>query len=94
MLTAGAPILGPGGEFYGIAGLDIALEAIERIVGKADLQLSQLDGVVDDFAYLGSAQGRIIVHPDRSLMIGQNNPGGSVLDLPAGAEIMAAQSGS
>jgi serine phosphatase RsbU (regulator of sigma subunit) len=93
MFSANAPIFGPGGAFYGVSGVDITLDAIEHMVAKADLDIGQQHGVQEDFAYLVSAKGAIIVHPDRALMIGDGRPGAHVSTLPAGAEIMAADHG-
>ncbi len=93
MLSVNAPIFGREGEFYGVSGADITLQAIERLVAKVDLDLISETGVQDDFAYLVSAKGTVIVHPDRSLMISLNHPGASVAALPAGAAIMAAETG-
>lgn len=93
MLSVNAPILGAGGDFYGISGVDITLDSIERMVSKADLDLPEEAGKQSDFAYLVSAKGTIITHPDRSLMIGHDSVGASVLGMPGGQDIMAADSG-
>lgn len=93
MLSANAPIFSPAGVFYGVSGVDITLEAIELMVAKADLDIGQQNDVQADFAYLVSAKGAIIVHPDRTLMIGKDRPGAHISTQPAGAQIMAADHG-
>ena len=93
MLSVNAPIHGPDGEFYGISGVDIALDAVRDLMKRVDLELEQQAGIQDDFAYLVSAKGAIIAHPNKSLMIGPGNPGTNVRELPAGAEIMSRPSG-
>ncbi|MBE2181108.1 MAG: response regulator [Chthoniobacterales bacterium] len=93
MLTVGAPIIAADGAFQGIAGIDISLDDVRNIVRQVDLELAQEAGIEDDFAYLVSAKGAIIAHPDTGLMIDKDHPGGRVEDLPGGAEIMAEESG-
>ena len=93
MLSVNAPIIGVDGTFHGISGIDITLDDVREMVKKVDLDLVQQTGVVDDFAYLLSAKGKVIAHPDQSLMIGPGNPGGDAADLPGGAAVMSAPQG-
>lgn len=93
MVTVSAPIIDREDRFLGVGGIDISLEAIRDIVRLVDIQLAQQEGIQDDFPYLVSAQGTVIVHPDEALMIGSDRDGASVYDLPGGAEIMARPSG-
>jgi len=93
MLSVNAPILGPDGVFHGISGIDITLDAVSEMMGEVNLDLAGEREGEGDFAYLLSAQGRVISHPDVSLMIGEENPGADVADLPGGAAIMERPAG-
>ncbi|MBU3666432.1 MAG: response regulator [Chthoniobacterales bacterium] len=93
MLTVSAPIIDDAGRFIGIAGIDIALDEIKTMMKRVDVDLAQQIGAESDFAYLVSAGGTVISHPDSSLMIGPDAPGAKVIDLAAGAQIMSAPSG-
>ena len=89
MFSVNSPVIGADGTFHGISGVDITLEAMRGLMRKVDLDLARQKGVTDDFAYLLSAKGKVIAHPDESFMIGPGNPGKDVSELPGGAEIMA-----
>jgi len=88
MFSVNAPILGRDGTFHGISGVDITLDDVREMMRKVDLQLLGETEASGDFAYLLSAKGRVITHPDDSLMIGQGNPGADAADLPGGVAIM------
>ena len=94
MLSVNAPVFGPGGEFYGISGVDISLDDMRRLIKSVDISMEGENAAHDsDFAYLVSPQGTIIAHPDESLMIGKGNPGVNISQLPPGAAMAAAPSG-
>ena len=93
MLSVTAPIIGTRNQFYGVAGIDIALSDMQALIKKVDLQLAQYEGVQDDYAYLISSKGTIIAHPDKSLMIGRGNPGGNAWNLAVGSEILSRNEG-
>ena len=94
MLSVNAPVFGPGGEFYGISGVDISLADMRRLIKSVDISMEGENAEhASDFAYLVSPQGTIIAHPDESLMIGKGNPGMNISQLPPGAAMAAAPSG-
>lgn len=94
MLSVNAPVLGPDGEFYGIAGVDISLADMRQLIKKVDIAMEGEDAKhASDFAYLVSPKGVIIAHPDESLMIGEGNKGVNILQLPVGPAMAAAASG-
>ena len=93
MFSVTAPIIAPDGKFLGVSGVDITLEAMRQLMGKVDLDLARHEGVQDDFAYLLSAKGKVIAHPDETLMLGPGNKGADAPDLPGGAAVMAAPQG-
>ncbi len=94
MVSIGAPITGHHGEFLGLAGVDITLASVEAMLAGVDLELEDVPHAEGDYAYLLDAKGRVIVHPDRKLMVGTSSAAASrAEDLPAGAAIMAAPTG-
>ena len=94
MLSVNAPVSGPGGEFYGISGVDISLADMRELIKSVDISMEGENAEhASDFAYLVSPRGTIIAHPDESLMIGKGNPGVNISQLPAGAAMAAAPSG-
>ena len=94
MLSVNAPVFGPEGQFYGISGVDISLDDMQELIRKVDIAMAgETAGHESDFAYLVSPAGKIIAHPDSSLMIGEGNPGANISQLPAGASIEATPSG-
>jgi signal transduction histidine kinase/CheY-like chemotaxis protein len=88
MFSVNAPVIGADGTFYGISGVDITLDAMRDLMRKVDLDLARQEGVGDDFAYLLSAKGKVIAHPDESFMLGAGNPGADASSLPGGAVVM------
>ena len=94
MLSVNAPVFGPAGQFYGISGVDISLADMQELIKKVDIAMAgEMAGHESDFAYLVSPAGKIIAHPDGSLMIGEGNPGANISQLPAGVSIQATPSG-
>ncbi|MEX0677762.1 MAG: response regulator [Pirellulales bacterium] len=94
MLSVNAPLLGPAGQFYGVAGADISLEEMREFIKKVDiLTEGEGGGRQSEHAYLLSPQGAIIAHPEEKLMIGAGKKGSRVDDLPAGRLIAASPSG-
>ena len=94
MLSVNAPVFGPEGQFYGISGVDISLDDMQELIKKVDIAMAgEMAGHESDFAYLVSPEGKIIAHPDSSLMIGEGNPGANISQLPAGVSIQATPSG-
>lgn len=93
MFSVNAPILGSDGTFHGITGVDITLDAMRELMRKVDIDLARKEGVKDDFAYLLSAKGKVIAHPDGEFMLGPGNAGADASTLPGGAAVMAQPQG-
>ena len=89
MFSVNAPVIGSDGTFHGISGVDITLDAMRELIRKVGLELARHEGVQDDFAYLLSAKGEVIAHPDASFMLGPGNPGADASALPGGVAVMA-----
>lgn len=94
MFSVNAPIIDGQGTFHGIAGIDVTLDDMRERMTEVDLILEEKSGVEDDFAYLLSAKGKVVAHPDNSLMLGEGREGADAWDLPGGEAIMSDPSGS
>ncbi|MFM8717234.1 MAG: ATP-binding protein, partial [Spartobacteria bacterium] len=81
---------GKNKEFLGVAGADISLEQVQRMVNRIRLRFqSDNSGEQNEeqLAYLVSREGRIIAHPEPTLMLRKDFPGANLSTLPAGKEI-------
>src|SRR5262245_15962266 len=84
------------GKFIGVAGADLALDRVEKIVGKIRLQLHLEDETqVGDrqLAYLISKSGKFVAHPNRALLLRRGYAGASVDELPGGNEVQSKPEG-
>jgi len=90
MVSLTIPVVGKDQEFLGVAGADISLKQVQRMVNRIRIrfQTDKGGGKNDDqIAYLVSRSGRIIAHPEPTLMLRKDFPGASITTLPAGKEI-------
>jgi signal transduction histidine kinase len=90
MVSLTMPVIGKDKEFLGVAGADLDLEQVQSMVSRSRISLSSdeaRDKVGSQMAYLVSRSGRIIAHPDQTLMLRKGFPGAEVSTLPAGLEI-------
>ena len=82
------------GRFIGVAGADISLDYIERLVRSIRMEMP---GTANDessqVAYLVSKSGKIIVHPNSELRLRQGYEGKDLMELPGGRAISSAPSG-
>lgn len=90
MVSLTVPVLGKNKEFLGVAGADLSLEQVRRIVNGIHIRL-HMDKASEKFddqtAYLVSRSGRIIAHPEPTLMLRKDFPGAELSTLPVGKEI-------
>lgn len=90
MVSLTAPVTGKNNEFLGVAGADISLEQVQRMVNRIHIRFqSDREGEkgAEQIAYLVSRSGRIIAHPEPTLMLRKDFPGADLSTLPAGKEI-------
>ena len=90
MVSLTVPVLGKNKEFLGVAGADLSLEQVRRIVNGIHILLHMdkaSEKSDDQMAYLVSRSGRIIAHPEPTLMLRKDFPGAEISTLPAGKEI-------
>ena len=90
MVSLTVPVIGKNNEFLGVAGADLSLEQVRRIVNGIHIRLHMdmaSEKNDDQIAYLVSRSGRIIAHPEPTLMLRKDFPGAALSTLPAGKEI-------
>ena len=90
MVSLTAPVVGKDNEFLGVAGADISLEQVQRMVNRIRIRFQSLNSGEkneEQLAYLVSRSGRIIAHPEPTLMLRKDFPGANLSTLPAGKEI-------
>jgi two-component system sensor histidine kinase/response regulator len=95
MVTVAVPMIDAGSNFIGVATADLALDRLRVMVRAARLSRAAEGGRsgTNEFAYLVSRAGRIIVHPDEDLMLRKGFPGAEVTTRPGGAAVVAQPEG-
>lgn len=83
MVSVTRPVNDQAGRFFAVAGADIPLEGIQR----------HLKSSVGEMFVL-SRTGRVIAHPDAQLRVRKGYAGEELRNLPGGATMAAAPSGS
>ena len=96
MVSLTMPVFDQANEFIGVAGVDLALDRIRKMV--RGIKLSDRPEVAPgrlpaEFAYLVSRAGRIIAHPDETLMLRQGFDGAELTSRPGGAAVAAKAEG-
>ena len=85
------------GRFVGVAGADLSLDRVKELVQRIRVRLhmdERLDHLDEQTSYLVSRTGRIITHPEPSLMLRKGFAGAEVVGLDGGAAIAASPEGS
>ena len=85
MVSLNAPIIADDGAYVGTSGADLHLERLMSIV--KDIHFRTTTGeqaAFIDYAYIVSRAGRIMVHPNRALMLSGSSPGADVRTLEDG----------
>jgi len=85
MVSITYPCISDSGKFIGTAGLDLALDRIREIVNQLDFN--------KETVFLVSRNGRIVSHPDESLILGAKAPGARIEDLADGAATLSKSAG-
>jgi two-component system sensor histidine kinase/response regulator len=91
MVTLSVPILDADKKFIGVATADIALERIREMVRSVRFNVpdgKRLNGLADEYTFLVSRNGKILVHPDEKLMLRQGFPGAELTSRPGGYFVM------
>jgi signal transduction histidine kinase/CheY-like chemotaxis protein len=94
MVSITMPINGKAGEFIGIAGADMSLEAFRSIVSRQHLRTSLKESKdSQQYTYLISRKGKILAHPREAMMLRKGFPGEDIAKMEAGEKIDAKPEG-
>jgi len=96
MVTLAVPMV-VADEFIGVATADLSLVHIRKMVEAIRLpgpREARRGRLANEYAYLVSRAGKILVHPDEQLMLRQGFPGADVATRPGGDLVMAEPKGS
>ena len=90
MVSYTVPFYDESRNFLGVAGVDIMLDAL-----NATMQGVRVfpGGGANEYAFLASKTGRLIAHPDASLLPAKGFQGRSLKDIPDGAVVSDAAEG-
>jgi serine phosphatase RsbU (regulator of sigma subunit) len=92
LLTISAPAHDAHGEFIGVAGTDISVRHLQKIIDRIRLRGSdkhEPGSLFGEYAYLVSGRGKIISHPNPALVLRRDSEGAHVRDLPDGRFVAA-----
>jgi len=95
MVTLSVPMFDTASNFFGVATVDLALDRLREMVRTARLRGAEESGRsgTNEFAYLVSRTGKIIVHPYEELMLRKGFPGADVKTRPGGEAVAAKPEG-
>ncbi len=94
MVSVTMPVYSKSGKFVGVAGTDVSLDSMQKLLGQTHLFKSTAkEKGKSDYLYLVSASGRIISHPNSKLQLQKGSEGKLVSDTPAGKDIAKTKSG-
>ncbi len=91
MLSVTQPGFDTQGRFIGVAGVDLALDEVQKIVGASHLldPKSIAPSLHPEYSYLASGSGMLIVHPHADLLPHKGFDGAKIDALPDGKSAMA-----
>jgi PAS domain S-box-containing protein len=94
MVSITFPVLRDG-QLIGVAGIDVPLDEISELTKAIHRQASlHRTTRANDFLYLASSSGRVIAHPDASLMLRRGFAGTALNTLPGGADVWREKQGT
>jgi len=90
MVSVTSPAISAQGQYLGTAGADVSLDRLVAIVNQLHLRNSgkSTGHESSEYTFLVSQGGKIITHPDRSLMLTKDSAGENVASLPDGKLVM------
>ncbi len=99
MVTLAVPMIdaSSNSNFIGVATADLALDSIRNMIRSVRVYEARGNGRADtrsvEYAFLVSRAGRILAHPQETLMLRKGFPGADLTGLPGGRAIAAAPEG-
>ncbi len=96
MVSLNAPVAGEDGQYIGTAGADVALDHMMSVLSAIRLRTGEGKTAAgsSEYTYLVSRAGKIIAHPNRSLILSKESPGEDVENLPDGRLVKETPHGS
>lgn len=92
MVSVTVPVESPDGSLIAVAGADLTLHAVHDLVTSTSMSFHGTTGGVQS-AYLVSESGKIIVHPDHTLVLRQGFEGADISTLPDGEAVASSPQG-
>ncbi len=96
MVTLSVPMFDADKKFIGVATADLSLARIREIVSSVRFQNERNvkeNGIANEYTYLVSRNGKILVHPKEELMLRQGFPGADLMSRPGGQYVAAKPEG-
>jgi len=95
MVTLAVPMFDAGSNFIGVATADLALDHIRAMVQASRLRGATESGRggTNEYAFLVSRTGKILVHPKEELMLRKGFPGADLTTRPGGQVITSKPEG-
>ena len=95
MVSITLPFRHKDGRLMGVAGADLSLERLSAMVSAVRLRPEERSskGHLGDHAFLASAGGMLIAHPDERLVPNAKSEGASIARLPEGKVVAARPEG-
>ncbi len=96
MVSLTVPVFDADANFIGVAGADLALERIRKMVRSIHLQATAEGGngdAANEYAMLVSRAGKIVAHPDEQLMLREGFPGADLTSQLGGQYVQAKPEG-
>jgi len=92
MVTLAVPMFETNSNFLGVATVDLALDHIREMMRAGGLRRAAESGRADtnEYAFIVSRAGRVLVHPQEELMLRKGFPGADLTTRPGG-EVIASK---
>ncbi len=96
MVTLSVPMFDATSNFIGVATTDLALDRLREMVEAVNFRGAQESGRsgANEFAFLVSRTGKIVVHPNEELMLRKGSPGADLMSQPGGGDIAVRPEGA
>ena len=95
MVTLTVPMFDSASNFIGVATADLALDRLREMVRASGVPgaAEHGRGGPNEFAFLVSRAGKIVVHPNEELMLRKGFPGAELTSQPGGDQVAAKPEG-
>lgn len=93
MVSVTMPVYGKDGKFVGIAGTDVSLDSMQKLLAQTHLFKAADSKEPADYLYLVSHSGRIISHPNSELQLQKGSEGKLLAEIPGGKAAAGAKDG-